>query len=256
MRTCRLLLLGFGLIGASCGTEVEPSIEPPQPFIHASTVAPDPADHGLFADVNAERPAIWVEWTSDATRKTSGYLVFKSKDSLIDKSTGLLANREQIGRKEPSNDLVQKIDTLHRDTTFIEYGTPYYFQVQAFNRSATNRYTYSKPSPVRSFRLITPPMPFFPEGEKEYPAQGLEFFWTTPMLGEGGFFQVVLEQVNIAAVVWSSGRVTQISDLSSTRYPDDAPPLLRDVPYRWRVKRQMSDLQGGASSHWVNFVLH
>jgi hypothetical protein len=247
----RIALLTLGLVLCSCGPDVEPRIVPPQPLIYPGTLPPDPADHGVFADVNAERAAIWIEWNSDVEDKTSGYEIYRSEDSAVDDDKVLLG-KLIVGRKEPSNDLVQQIDTTHRDTIDVQYGKRYHYQVRAFNRSATNQYTFSKPSPVRHYRLLHPPTPTRPSTNGvEVPAGGLEFSWGYEDQNEGGFFQIVLERVNPPSVIWSSGMIPQFGDVVIERYPKTAPPLLSNILYRWRVKRVTTD--GGASSYWQQF---
>lgn len=239
------------LLAVGCGTEIEPSIEPPQPIIYQRTLPPDPVDHGLFADVSAERPAIWIEWNSDASKKTSGYEIYRSSDDTLG-GDGLLKNRILVGRNEPSNDLQQKIDTLTRDTINVIYGKRYYYQVRAFNRSATNRYTFSKPSPVRHYRLISAPVPLRPSTNGvDVPQEGFEFSWTYPDQQEGGFFQIVLERVNPPGVIWASDDITSFGEVVIERYPTTAPKLVPSILYRWRVKRITSD--GGSSSYWQQF---
>lgn len=247
----RPALILMAMLLCACGADVEPSIEPPQPVIYPKTLPPDPADHGLFADVNAERPAIWIEWNSDAERKTSGYEIYRSEDSAVGDDKVLLG-KMIVGRKEPSNDLVQQIDTTHRDTIDVKYGKRYFYQVRAFNRSATNQYTFSKPSPVRHYRLLRPPTPTRPSTNGVIvPAEGLEFSWAYEDQIEGGFFHIVLERVNPPSVVWSSGMIPQFGAVVIERYPKTAPALLSNVLYRWRVKRITTD--GGASSYWQQF---
>src|SRR5688500_12839697 len=154
----RISIVLIGVLLSSCGADVEPGIEPPQPVIYEQTLPPDPADHGLFADVSADRAAIWIEWNADRSGKTSGYEIYRAEDSLVG-SDGLLLGKMVVGRNEPSNDLFQQIDTTHRDTIDLEYGKRYHYQLRAFNRSATNQYTFSKPSPVRHYRLLHLPSP-------------------------------------------------------------------------------------------------
>lgn len=246
-------LLVLGLLVSSCGADVEPNIVPPQPIMYPKSVPPDPADHGIFADVSAEVPAIWTEWNSDPDRKTSGYEIYRSdSDDVGDDS--VLIGKMIVGRKEPSNDLVQTIDTTHRDTIDIQYGKRYYYQIRAFNRSATNQYTFSKPSPVRNYRLLSAPVPLRPSTNfVEVPAGGLEFSWSYGDHQEGGFFQIVVERVNPPQVMWSSNMLPQFGDVVIERYPSTAPKLLPNVFYRWRVKRITSD--GGSSSYWQQFSI-
>lgn len=249
----RYLLFVLAVALCACGADVEPGIVPPQPVIYPRTLPPDPADHGVYADVSAELPAIWVEWNSDKERKTSGYEIYRSETG-EQGDDSLLIGKIVVGRKEPSNDLVQQIDTTHRDTIDVKYGKRYYYQVRAFNRSATNQYTFSKPSPVRNYRLLTGPTPLRPSTNGiEIPTSGLEFSWSYGDQTEGGFFQVVLERENPPQVIWSSSMLPQVGDVIIERYPESAPKLLPNVLYRWRVKRITSD--GGASSYWQQFSI-
>jgi hypothetical protein len=249
----RKSFLVMSLLLCACGADVEPSIVPPQPIIYPKTLPPEPADHGVYADVNAERPAIWIEWNSDVERKTSGYEIYRSETAEVGDDS-VLIGKLIVGRKEPSNDLIQAIDTTHRDTIDVQYGKRYYYQVRAFNRSATNQYTFSKPSPVRNYRLLSAPTPLRPSTNGvEVPAGGLEFSWSYGDQTEGGFFQLVLERVNPPSVVWSSGMIPQFGDVVIERYPETAPKLLPNLFYRWRIKRITSD--GGASSYWQQFSI-
>lgn len=249
----RYTLIALALLVCACGAEVEPGIEPPQPVIHEKTLPPVPEDHGLFADVSAERAAIWIDWSADGTGKTSGYEIYRSDDSAVAED-GTLLNKITVGRKEPSNDLIQTLDTTHRDTIDIQYLKRYHYQVRAFNRSSTNQYTWSKPSPVRNYRLLSPLTPIRPSTQGiVVPGEGLEFSWTYGDQNEGGFFQVVLERVNPPMLVWSSNRIVLEGELMIARYPGSAPALSPNLLYRWRVKRLTSD--GGASSYWQQFSI-
>lgn len=235
----------------ACGTEVEPGIEPPQPTITQRSFPPDPIDHGVFADVATGQPAIWIEWRSDSTRKTTGFIVYRADSLEVDES-GMLRNAIEVGRKEPSNDLIQKIDTLHRDTTLIEYGNDYFYQVRAFNRSATNRYTFSKPSEPREFTLLRPPVLFNPTGASvAIPAEGLDFSWEAPDIREGGGFQVIIEELNPPRVFYASPLEITLDVPTIWEYPDTLEQFKSGVFYRWRVKHIISD--GGGSSFWQNF---
>jgi hypothetical protein len=247
-----LILLAVCLV--SCGTEIEPSIEPPQPVITPNVLPPEAQDHGVFADVSTDKNAIWVEWGADASRKTSGYEIYRSTGDTLD-GDGMLKGRLTIGRNEPSNDLQQRLDTLFRDTIDVRLGQRYYYQVRAFNRSATNRYTWSKPSQIRHYRLISSPTPIRPSTTNtELPAEGLDFSWTYSDQSEGGAFQVVVERVNPPMVMWSSGRIQRFGDIVIEKYPSSATPLEPNVLYRWRVKRMTSD-GGGSSSYWQQFSI-
>jgi hypothetical protein len=249
----RLHYLLAALFAFGCAPDPEPLVEPPQPVWVASSAITSAQEHGIFADVDPSQNAIWLEWHSDPSEKTSGYEVYRSSDSTTD-NTGLLVNRIQLAHLEPPNRLFERLDTSFRDTRDIITGKKYWYQIQAFNRSATNRVSLSHPTPITdsaTYRVLGRSIPLFPTSQVKLETP-FTFHWNDPEAA--GSYQVILERVDVQEVVWVSEPIVEnVTTQVTVDYPASAKPLVSGAKYRWRVKKL--GLYSGSSSIWQDFSI-
>lgn len=246
-------LFAIVLLAAGCSSPNEPQIVPPQPEFTTASLVGDPIDHRIYADVDPNINAIWIEWNIDTTRTTTGYLLRRSLDSVVG-SDGVLSDSARIIAKlETTDQTIEPLPTSHRDTAAIFPGATYFYQLQAYHRSPTGKLTYSRPTHVdltTSYHYTHPVNPFSPNGPIRPPATGQNFQWHDPE--DGGTFQVIVERLDTPMYVWS-GLVQNYSKEPIEPYPDSAQRLVAGGQYRWRVKRVI--VNGGSSSRWTAFSI-
>ncbi len=243
-----LAVLIFGLVG--CSSSTEPDIIPPQPRFADASQPGSAVDHRIFADVDAQHNAIVVEWRSDSTNNTSGYTLYRATDSTVG-ADGLLLSKQILAQFESSNSLGAPLPTSYQDTLGILPGGTFWYQLQAFYRSPTNKLTYSSPTAVdrsTSFQYAERLIQNAPAGQVVAPPSGLQFRWANP--DRGGNYQIIVQRTDNQQFVWSYlGQDYQTT--TTLEYPSTAIPLIPGVQYRWRVKRVVPN--GGSTSSWMTF---
>jgi len=251
------LALALIVVFAGCSTPSEPQIIPPQPQFADSTMPPNPVDHRIYADVDGQRDAIMIEWKPDPTNNTSGYILYRSADSITG-SDGVLLHAQILAQFENSNSLGEPLPTSYQDTTGILPGGEYWYQLRAFYRSPTNAVTYSAPTKVdltTSFRYANRVSQDVPAGSDSlhlYPG-GLPFRWDDPDHGSnGGRYQLIVQRTDNQQYVVSIDYLASSSPITEN-YPSTAPPLLPGTEYRWRVKTLFA--YGGSTSPWLTFTV-
>ncbi|MEO6940411.1 MAG: hypothetical protein ABI444_09775 [Candidatus Kapaibacterium sp.] len=247
-----LFLLLVVMAGCSgCGTSVEPGLQPPQPRFVDISVPPAAIDHGFFADPGQD--FIVIEWYSNSPDTTTGYVLYRSNDDSLN-SDGTLRNRVEIKTLESPNQLVEPLDSSFIDSVGTkEFGKAYYYQIESYHTSGSNRKTFSKPSTVNFFTLLPKPTLNSPNSQN-IAKEMLTFNWSDP--AHGGLFQVLVRKNDTKEIVWSSGKIFEFgTDTEAAQYPTDgsALPLESGVGYQWRVKK-VGDHQGG-SSNWQFFSI-
>jgi hypothetical protein len=241
------------LLLAGCSTPTEPQIVPPEPILVAASTQLDPVDHRIYADVDPNINAIWIEWNRDSTRTTTGYLLRRSIDSTVG-ADGILSDSVRlIAKLETTDQTIEPLPTSYRDTASIFPGATYFYQLQAYHRSPTGKLTYSQPTHVdlsTSFHYTHPVLPLYPSGQESIQATGLKFSWHDPE--DGGTFHIIVERLDTPMYVWSEKKPNFSNEPVET-YPDTAQPLVSNAQYRWRVKRIIPN--GGSSSRWTSFSI-
>ena len=253
-----MLCIMASITSIGCPTAIEPGIEPPTPVFvqHASPPAPD--DAGIYADVGSSPNTIVLQWHPDTvSQRTTGYRVFRSPDAATDGS-GMLLHGALLSSFESS--FPYPVDTFYRDTLGIVPGPRYYYQVQAFNRSATNRTTYGPPTKVvdsTSFQVMSVLSANNPTGQVSLGSAPLSLIFTIPTATfQGGNFQFVVRRPS-GEIMWSSGDSSIFGIALSETYPSDttiAKRLIEGETYQWRVK-QLAPF-AGSSSIWQSFSVH
>ncbi len=240
------------VFAVGCSSPTVPTITPPQPVFTTTSAAPNPVDHGIYADAGA-KDGIDLEWHPDSTGNTSGYFLYRSTGDSTVGSDGLLKNRVTLVQLESSNQLVSPVDTSYLDTLHIHAGATYYYQLQAYYRSPGNQLTVSKPTPVSratSFTYVNRVQLLVPSGVDSLHNFQPKFQWQDP--NSGGSFQIIIQRLDTYAYVWSV--IDQdFENLVTVEYPLSAPPLVPGVPYQWRVKWLAAN--GGSSSTWIAFTI-
>jgi len=250
----KILLIGVILVQIGCSTSPEPVIVPPQPSFTDSTMVPDPVDGRIYAGVDAGIDVIYIEWKPDTTNNTSGYILYRSTDSTVG-ADGLLldSSRTSVAQFESTNQLIEPLPTICRDTFNIVPGATYYYQLIAYYRSPTNKVTYSKPTHVdlsTSFHYTNRVQLLDPSGFVTPPPTGLKFRWQDPE--DGGTFQIIVKRIDVQQYVWS-GIDQDFQNTLTVEYPSTAVPLVAGGQYQWRVKRVIP--YGGSSSPWMTFYV-
>jgi hypothetical protein len=239
---------------AGCTNDTQPDIIPPVPQFTDTTTPPNPNDARMYADVDPTKNAIWLEWYADESRNTTGYELYRSNDDTV-ADEGLLKNATQIARFETTNDVQDELPTSYRDTTGIQSGGTYYYQLRAYHRAPTGIVRYSAPTGVgdsTSFKFDEPVELVSPNQTVAVPDIGLNFVWHDDSWHNGGMFQIIVQRLDTKEFVWSSV-ITSFGSVIQTTYPSTAPHLEPNVPYRWRVKRINVSRPGGFSSAWFAF---
>jgi hypothetical protein len=245
------------VVCASCTNDAPPDITPPTPQFVDSTQPPNPIEHRIYADVDPTKRAIWLEWTRDSTASTTGYQIYRSTDDTIG-TDGLLKNGELVATLETTNDIQDQLPTEFRDTTDIQTGAAYYYQLRAFYRMPTGKVNYSAPTHVdisTSYRYEEPVVVVSPVSDVELPDVGLLFVWHDESWRNGGNFQVIVQRYDTKQYVWSEV-ISSFGSIIQAEYPRTSPELVPGVPYRWRVKRIDISRPGGYSSAWYSFQVH
>ncbi|MDP4200080.1 MAG: hypothetical protein Q8922_06315 [Bacteroidota bacterium] len=241
------------LILVGCSTPQEPQITPPQPHFIPTSIPPDPVDRGIYADVDPNTNAIWIEWQMDSSRATTGYILRRATDPAIGPD-GILADSARIvAQLETTDQTIEPLPTSYRDTAAILPGATFWYQLQAYHRSPTGTLTYSTPTPVdvtTSFHYTNPVIPLSPNGPTKPPPTGQTFSWQDPE--DGDSFQIIVERLDSERYVWSE-RLSEFSNQPIVNYPDSAERLAPNGQYRWRVKRIIT--HGGSSSRWSSFSI-
>ncbi len=239
------------LLFAGCESPQEPQIVPLQPEFALTSVPPNPMDHGIYADVDPNIDAIWIEWKPDSTRNTTGYILRRATDANVG-SDGLLADSAiTVARLETTDQTIEPLPTSYRDTAAIFPGATFWYQLQAYHRSPTGTLTYSTPTPVdlsASYHYTHPVIPLSPNGPIKPPPIGQTFSWQDPE--DGGTFQIIVERLDSGSYVWSA-LLQEFQNQPIVEYPPTAPALVPNGQYRWRVKRIIPN--GGSSSRWTAF---
>jgi hypothetical protein len=252
-----LVVIVLSLLYIGCSNDAPPDITPPMPRFVASSQAPDPVEHGIYADVDPTRNAIWIEWYADTTHNTTGYLLFRSSDSTVGED-GLLRDSIVLGDFETSNDVQDPLPTSFRDTTNIQPGGVYYYQLRAFYRSPTGTVTNSTPTHPglsSSYMFEEPIQQVSPVGTVTVPDIGLNFVWHDDSWRNGGDFQIIVQRDDTKEFVLSAKVSNAFGSVIQTTYPTSSPALIKGVPYVWRVKRLNLARPGGFSSPWYAFQI-
>lgn len=243
------------LIAAGCTNDAPPDITPPTPrFVDAPTSPTDPVDRRIYADVDPTKNAIWLEWQRDESASTTAYQIYRATDDTLG-NDGLLKNAKLIAQLETTNDIQDVLPTSYRDTTDIQPGATYYYQLRAFYRMPTGKVNYSAPTAVSdsvSFRYEEPVEIVSPVTTVPLPDVPLTFVWHDDSWRHGGQFQIIVQRYDTKEFVWSD-MITSFGSVIQAEYPRTSPPLTRGVPYRWRVKRVDIARPGGYSSAWYSF---
>jgi hypothetical protein len=243
---CLLFVIG-------CSASTEPQIVPPQPSFTPAGLANDPVDHRIYADVDPNINAIWVEWNVDSTKTTTGYLLRRSLDSNVNADGVLSDSAIIIAKLETTDQTIEPLPTSYRDTAAIFPGATYFYQLQAYHRSPSGKLTYGKPTHAdltTSFHYIYPVNPFSPTGPLRLPATELKFSWHDP--NDGGTFQLIVERLDTSMIVLSDLN-EDFAKEPTVEYPSQGKPLVVNGQYRWRVKRLIP--YGGSSSRWTAFSI-
>ncbi len=188
-------IAGMGFLTAllsACSAPQEPTITPPQPVFVPNSVPPDTIDQGIYADVGVE-DAIDLEWRSDPTGKTTGYLLYRSIGDSSVGSNGILAHGAIIADIESSDQLIEPLDTSYSDTLGISPGATYYYQLQALYRAPTNAVTYSLPTKVglaASFTFAQRVQLLSPNGTDTLHGKPPQLLWQDP--NNGGEYQIII----------------------------------------------------------------
>src|SRR5436190_16510032 len=120
------------LLLAGCSATTEPQIVPPQPAFTAPSLSGDPVDRRIYADVDPNIDAIWIEWNADSSRITTGYILRRALDSTVD-ADGILSDSARIVAKlETTDQTIEPLATSYRDTAAIFPGATYFYQLQAY----------------------------------------------------------------------------------------------------------------------------
>jgi hypothetical protein len=248
-------IAGMGFLIAllsACSAPQEPTITPPQPVFVPNSVPPDTVDRGIYADVGVQN-AIDLEWRSDPTGKTTGYLLYRSIGDSSVGSNGILAHGTVIADIESSDQLIEPLDTSYSDTLGIAPGATYYYQLQALYRAPTNAVTYSLPTKVglsTSFTYAQRVQLLSPNGTDTLHGFPLQLSWQDP--NNGGTYQIIIQRLDNLEFVWSA--LDQDFESSETiQYPMSATQLVPGVPYQWRVK--WIEPNGGSTSTWMGFMV-
>ena len=252
-RIATIVYVMFMAVLAGCSTSPEPEIQPPLPAFVDSTAPPNPVDHRIYAGVDAGIDVIYIEWKPDTTNNTSGYILYRSNDSTVGNDGLLDSNRMTIAQFESTNQLIEPLPTSYRDTSNITPGATYYYQLQAYYRSPTNKLTYSKPTHVdltTSFHYSDRVQLLDPSGPVTNPPTGLKFRWQDP--DDGGTFQIIVKRTDVQQYVWSA-LDQDFQNTLTVEYPLAAVPLVSGSEYQWRVKRIIP--YGGSSSSWMTFSI-
>ena len=247
----RILLPIFVMLGG-CSTNPEPEIVPPQPVFVEATAPPNPVDHRIYAGVDGGIDVIYIEWKPDTANNTSGYILYRSNDSTVG-SDGLLLDRTTVAQFESSNQLIEPLPTVYRDTSNITPGATYWYQLRAYYRSPTNKLTYSPPTHVditTSFHYSERVRLLDPNGPITSPPSGVKFLWQDPE--DGGTFQIIVKRIDVQQYVWSA-LDQDFQNTLTMEYPSTATPLEAGSQYQWRVKRLIP--YGGSSSPWMTFSI-
>jgi hypothetical protein len=242
------IAMGF----AGCSSPSEPEITPPVPVFVDTTMPSNPVDHRIYADPGPQ-DAIDIEWKRDSSMNTSGYILYRSIGDSTVGSDGLLKHRILLAQFESNNQFFQPLDTSFRDTTGIAPGATYYYQLQAFYRSPTNKLTYSLPTNVdisTSFTFAKRVILLSPNGMDTLFGSPAKFLWQDPH--SGGNYQIIVQRLDTYEYVWSEQK-NDFENQITEEYPMTAPPLVAGVEYQWRVKWLAS--HGGSSSTWMGFTV-
>jgi hypothetical protein len=237
---------------STCSLPQEPSVTPPEPVFVSNSTPPDTIDQGIYADVGVQN-AIDIQWRTDSTGKTTGYLLYRSINDSSVNSSGILTNGTIIADIESSNQLIEPLDTSYEDTLGITPGPTYYYQLQALNRSPTNAVTYSHPTHVglsTSFTYAQRILLISPSGTDTLHGSPLQLLWDDP--NNGGNYQIIIQRLDNQEFVWSY--LDQGFESAETiQYPMSATQLLPGIPYQWRVK--WTQPNGGSTSTWMGFTV-
>jgi hypothetical protein len=251
----RIQIAGTGFLIAllsACSAPQEPTITPPQPVFVGNSVPPDTIDQGIYADVGVQN-AIDLEWKSDPTGKTTGYLLYRSIGDSSVGSNGLLAQGTVIADIESSDQLIEPLDTSYSDTLGIAPGATYYYQLQALYRAPTNAVTYSPPTKAgisTSFTFAQRVQLLSPNGTDTLHGVPLQLLWQDP--NNGGTYQIIIQRLDNLEYVWSALE-EGFESAETIQYPMTVTPLVPGVPYQWRVKWILPN--GGSTSTWAEFMV-
>ena len=241
------------LLLAGCSSPSETEIVPPQPEFTAPGLSGDPIDHRIYADVDPNINAIWIEWKPDTTHTTTGYLLRRSLDSAVGGDGVLSDSAILIAKLETTDQTIEPLPTSYRDTAQIFPGATYFYQLQPYHRSPSGTLTYGKPTHVdlsTSYHYTEPVQPYAPTGPMKVPVSGITFSWHDPK--EGGTFQLIVERLDTEKYVLSDVFPEYGKD-QQKQYDASQLLLMPNGSYRWRIKRII--LNGGSSSRWTAFAI-
>ena len=238
------------LLVAGCSSILEPGIMPATPEFLKQSLPPDTVDRGINAEISADT-AIRLEWHSDPSRRTDGYVIFRSEDDTI--VGDFLKNGKIIAEIISTNQLFDPLDTVFVDTVGVKTHQRYFYQIQAYNSSPPK--TYSQPTPVTlaaSYYLTAKPGQSYPTADGTL-EPNLPFAWVDP--DHTGVYQVIVRRVDNHQYVWSSSQIFIFSGSAEAALygtaDTAATPLISGMEYEWRVKAVGNN--AGNTSKWQRF---